>query len=313
MRAISLVSKALLLLLMGLGLAPALAQSEELTLEWVQRGASPHFVYFLPQHYRDTPQDMTSKQIGTALECLEKTHALLTQIWGDNLAGKTEYFKLASRQEMGQVTGFLAQGLAIPSRSAIYSIHACHVHEVAHLLTLPDGFAALNTFWIEGIAMYFTWPSLTCDSEIPTPDCPYRDAIGFYEGHSVHFWAQKFYRDRSLPALSLLINGDPLFHQLDGQHSYPVAGSFIAFLLDQLRVEPRQFRQFLEQASRANSNAGVLDAFRLLLGRNLGSVEVEWHEFLETWDEGRLRAVPTHTPYGGFCRTERTTPLYRPL
>lgn len=289
MRAISRVSRALLLVLLGLGLAPVLAQSEEVTLKWVQRGASPHFVYYLPQHYQNTPQDMTSGQIGAALECLEETHALLTQIWGDNEAGKTEYFKLASRQEMGQVTGFVAQGLAIPSRSAIYSIHACHVHEVAHLLTLPDGFAALNTFWIEGIAMYFTRPSLYCDPETPTPDCPYRAAIGFYEGHSVHFWAQKFYRDRSLPPLALLIDGDPLFHQLDGQHSYPVAGSFIAFVLDHLRVEPRKFRQFLEQASDADSQAGVLAAFRLLLGRNLGSVEVEWHQFLETWDESRLR------------------------
>ncbi|MCX7783791.1 MAG: hypothetical protein N2318_09145 [Meiothermus sp.] len=275
-----------LLALLTLGLGGALGQSEELGPRWVQVGISAHFNYFQLTQQQNTPQ-MTPTQVELALECLEKVYTLLDAIWNKSFSSRIDYLRLSTCEEMACVTGQPVKGIAIPSTSSIYSIYPCHVHELVHLFTLPTDFWHVDSFWVEGIAMYYTWPYLI--REISQSTCIYEAAVASYEGYSVHYWAQKYLRENSLPSIALLINGNAWFDRLDEVHSYPVAGSFVAFLLDGLPTTPQQFKQFLELAASARTQAELLAAFQQVFGLSLGTAEVRWHRFLQGWNEGDLR------------------------
>lgn len=86
-----------------------------------------------------------------------------------------------------------------------------------------------------------------------------------------------------------LVYGNTVFGRLPSATAYPMAGSFIAFLLDGLPTAPQQFKQFLELAANAHSQAELPAAFRRTFGLSLGTAEVRWHQFLDGWNEGDLQ------------------------
>ncbi len=91
-----------------------------------------------------------------------------------------------------------------------------------------------------------------------------------------------------MPDLEPLICGNRHFDSLDTNTGYPVAGSFITYLLgrghsDLEMVE--KYRVFMDFANKANSKEKVKLVFSEVFGKKFIQVERSWKEFLLDWNE----------------------------
>ena len=202
------------------------------------------------------------------------------------------YYRFEDSDSLREHTGWDTNGRALTDLDAVVSIHAADAHEVAHILTAPTGRPLrLANFWLEGIAMFYTWPEVYFPpEEVEERDLP--RTIGVWSGRSVHAWAQDARRDGTLPALSPLIHGNRAFDGLPLDVSYPAAGSFTAYLLGPGQGDPDRIaalRAFFDEANAAASTSAVLAAFEHHLELRLTDAETGWHAFLDGWDETALR------------------------
>ena len=198
------------------------------------------------------------------------------------------YYAFPDRQTLRALTGWDTNGRAILAHDATVSIHAADAHEVMHLLTTPAGRPLrLASLWMEGVAMYTTWPEVYFDTATLTArGLPPR--IGAWYGQTVHGHARAARERGELPALTPLAHGNRAFLALPDGITYPAAGSFVTYLLgpghgDAGRIAA--FRAFLEEANRATDTAAVLASFERHLGLRLADAEAAWHAFLDGWDE----------------------------
>lgn len=163
---------------------------------------------------------------------------------------------------------------------------------MAHLLTVgPDRPLRLAGFWLEGIAMYYTWPEVFFDAAtLAERGLPPR--IGAWYGLTVHGNAQRTRAAGELPALRPLVPGDREFRALPDGVTYPMAGSFVTYLLGPGHADLERiaaFRVFLTEANTSSDTAAVESAFARHLGISLGEAEAGWHGFLDAWDEAAAR------------------------
>ncbi len=201
---------------------------------------------------------------------------------------RIDYYAFPDRATLRTLTGYDTNARALLAHDATISIHAADAHEIMHLLTTPtERPLRLATFWMEGIAMYYTWPEVYLDAEtLAETGLPPR--LGAWHGQTVHGNARAIRQRGDLPALRPLVHGDRAFTALPSAVSYPVAGSFVTHLLgpghdDVSRIAA--FRTFLADANVASDTAGVLLAFERHLGITLAEAESSWHAFLDDWDE----------------------------
>lgn len=202
------------------------------------------------------------------------------------------YYRFQDRERLREHTGWDTNGRALTDHDAVVSIHAADAHEVAHILTVPTGRPLrLANFWLEGIAMFYTWPEVYFPPEgVEERELP--RTIGVWSGRSVHAWAQDARQDGTLPALEPLIHGNRDFDALPLDVSYPAAGSFTAYLLGPGHGDPARIaklRAFFDEANVATSTSAVRAAFEHHLQRDLDDAEAGWHAFLDDWDETELR------------------------
>jgi hypothetical protein len=201
---------------------------------------------------------------------------------------RIDYYAFPDRATLRELTGWDTHGRALLAHDATVSIHAADAHEVAHLLTTPPARPLrLATFWLEGIAMYYTWPEVFFDTAtLGERGLPPR--LGAWYGLTVHGNAQRTRAAGELPALRPLVHGHQAFTALPDGVTYPAAGSFVTYLLGAGHTDlPRiaAFRAFLEAANAATDTDAVAAAFELHLGRSLHEAEAGWHAFLDGWIE----------------------------
>lgn len=201
---------------------------------------------------------------------------------------RIDTYVFPDRGTLHALTGWDTNGRAILAHDATVSIHAADAHEVMHLLTTPTGRPLrLANFWMEGVAMAYTWPEVYFDAAtLSERGLPAR--LGAWYGKTVHGHAQEARERGELPALTPLAHGNQAFLALPDGITYPAAGSFVTFLLgpghrDATRIAG--FRHFLEEANRAPDAAAVLASFERRMGRPLSEAEAAWHAFLDGWDE----------------------------
>jgi hypothetical protein len=202
------------------------------------------------------------------------------------------YYAFPDRETLQALTGWDTNGRAILAHDATVSVHAADAHEVMHLLTTPAGRPLrLASFWMEGVAMAYTWPEVYFDAAtLSERGLPPR--LGAWYGLTVHGNAQRTRERGELPALTPLVHGNQAFLALPDGITYPAAGSFVTFLLDPGQTDPARiaaFRAFLDEANRAADAAAVLAAFERHLGVPLVEAEAAWHAFLDAWDEEAAR------------------------
>jgi hypothetical protein len=203
-----------------------------------------------------------------------------------------DVYVFPDRATLRDLTGFDTNGRALLDLDAVISIHAADAHEVAHLLTVPVGRPLrLGGLWLEGIAMYYTWPEVYFD-EVTLAQRGLPPRIGAWYGLTVHGNARAARADGELPDLAPLVHGNRSWNALPDALTYPAAGSFVTHLLgaghtDLARIAA--FRAFLDDANRAADAAGVLAAFERHMGLTLTQAETAWHAFLDEWDEAAAR------------------------
>ena len=198
------------------------------------------------------------------------------------------YYAFPDRETLRAKTGWEATGRAILDRDAVVSIYAADAHEVAHVLTAPHGRPLrLANFWLEGIAMYYTWPEVYFGADVGGRPI----GMGTWYGRSVHAWAQEAQAAGELPAIVDLAFDNRAWRELDDGITYPMAGSFTTHLLgpghsDRERIAA--LRAFFDEANAAGSLDTVLDAFERHFEVPLDSAEAAWLSFLTEWDEASL-------------------------
>lgn len=254
---------------------------------WVRVGESAHFRYYELADYQNTPRALSRVQVSVALLRLEVFWELVAPQWNYPPETKIAYYRFASTDDLVRLTGRRFSDRALSGQGLVLSIHASDPYELALVLTEPPSPHRIADFWLEGIARYYAWPWMYCPED--NCACAYQARLGGWNQRSVHYWAQADLRKGMLPRLEELVYTNSVFGRLPSATAYPAAGSFVAFLLDGLPTTPQQFKQFLELAASARTQAELLAAFQQVSGLSLGTAEVRWHQFLQGWNEGDLR------------------------
>lgn len=274
----------LLLVLVGVFLLCGAGSKEDQNWEKV---SSVHFDYYYKAELAD-PQ-----RVAAALERLEWFWEFVAPVWDYPHYNRISYYKHSSPEDLEESTGRCTNGLAILSKSIVHSINYADAHEVAHLFTTRRLFCLFNccrlsTFWLEGIAMYYSWPLVYYCSD---SNHLHEFRMGTWYGKSVHHYAQNRLNEGKLLSIGPCIYKNDHFETVDAMCSYPAAGSFVTFLLgpghsDLEAVE--RFKGFFRRINRASSEEEVAQIFEEVFGSPLEEIEAAWHKFLLEWQEPEL-------------------------
>src|SRR5258708_4149311 len=181
-----------------------------------------------------------SKQVVEAQKT-EQYVAKVEELLGERLSGRADYYRYGSAEEIQFATGQYAAGLtyATSGPGQIHSMKAFHPHEIVHLVA--ERLGNPGTFFHEGLAV----------------------AIGDearWGGKSVNAIAKDLVKAGKLTSVSALVNQ---FDRMNPQSAYPVAGSFVAFLIKTQGIA--KTAQFF----RACSGGNTATAFQLTFGLRL--------------------------------------------
>lgn len=174
------------------------------------------------------------------------------------------YHKYRDRAHMKAVTGKETNGWADPATYAIHSIWPWDNHEVVHVMTALIG--RPTDFFNEGIAV-----SMQMDPQTGRLEA-------YWSSRAVHDWAHAFRWNRELPRLADMVETNA-FRRLDDVKSYPMAGSFVAFLIEERGMD--RVKNFFTTGSRTASVADIERQFSAAFGMTLQESETRWHGYLD--------------------------------
>ncbi|MFW5992097.1 MAG: hypothetical protein ACOCQN_02790 [Halanaerobiaceae bacterium] len=248
--------------------------------QWVKVDESEHFVYY---SYEDNEYDI--QEVNSALKRLENFCEEIVIPAED----KIKYYKFRDKEQMKRLTGRSVTGKAFIGSNIVHSIYYSDAHEVAHIITTSHLEAPENTrvnisnFWLEGIAMYYTWPRYYYGEEAEI-----QSSIGVMEGESVHNHAKKRLEQNELPDVKQFIYRNQEFDDLNNVTSYTAAGSFVTYLLGRAQSDPEVIEKYLDffaEVVKCNSESEVLTVFANVFNKDFDLVVEEWKEYLKDWDE----------------------------
>jgi hypothetical protein len=133
---------------------------------------------------------------------VERSVDRIEKTLGQKMNGRAEYYRYGSPQELQAGTGHYADGVTFAQSGQVHSTEAVHEHELVHLLAGQLGNP--GTFFQEGLAV-------ALGNE------------GRWQGEKV----DKIARRAALSIPRLIAQ----FEAVDPNVSYPVAGSFVGFLV----------------------------------------------------------------------------------
>ena len=246
---------AVVLALIALGAAcgsPTAPSSSDLNSGLPVETTTAHYVF----HHADGDRIEAERQ--------ETYHAWVVERLGISLDRRIAYYKYRDRSHMHSVTGKVTNGWADPPQFAIHSIWPWDNHEVVHVMTALVG--RPTDFFNEGIAV-----ALSVDPQNGRWE-------SMWQSQTSHAWCRSFRRDGELPRLSDIVETDA-FRQLADTKSYPVAGSFMAFVIETSGMD--RVKQFFRSGSRDARRAEVERQFEAACGLTLQQAETRWHSYLD--------------------------------
>jgi len=251
--------------------------------QWTLAAETDQLRYHVLADETEAPEEVLA-----AVDRLEEFIDLLAPLWGFAEDRRIDYYRFPSRQAVGELTGVATNGRALAEEGVVHSIQLADAHEVAHVITmkpLPHSGRNVANLWLEGIAMYYTWPSVYYTQEELDEAGMYTEKLGAWHGASVHEQSSRLLEQGKLPALEPLAHGNRVFDRLDTGRTYPAAGSFVTFLIGAAHEDLEaleSFRQFVAQADKARAEQATLDAFERAFGRPLSEWEEAWRAFLQS-------------------------------
>lgn len=218
-----------------------------------ERRETQHFVF----HY--APGDRVDS------DGQEAYHAWLLSTWGVQLGRKIDYFKYRDRAHKRSVMGVDGNGIAYPDRYEVHTIWPRDEHETVHVVVI----AALGSgpvLFDEGVAVAFQ------------VDPAAGNLVARWSGRPVHDIACETWAQGRVPPLEQLIASEASFRGFDEGLTYPLAGSFVRFLVDTRGLEP--VKRIFREMRRADGAATVRTKFRAIFGAELDAVWDEWRLYV---------------------------------
>jgi hypothetical protein len=215
---------------------------------------SAHYIY----HY--TPGDSVNPAFQEAFYGWDSAQLSVS------LGQKIQYYKFTDANQKQQLTGMAGNGDSDTSTDSIYIIWPDDNHETTHLLTATIGIP--TPFVNEGMAVANQTDPL---DKIYSPN---------WNGDSPHYWAKEYLQSGQLPALSSLLDQNT-FEAFDPNMSYPIAGSFVRYLIDTYGITA--VLKLFPGASHSDSPATTMSRFQDVFGKSFTDAEQDWHAFLKQY------------------------------
>lgn len=176
----------------------------------------------------------------------EKSERYLARVQaqlGHRVAGRAEYYRYETAQEIAAGTGTWAEGVTFARAGQIHSTHEFHAHEIVHLVAGQMGNP--GAFFHEGLAV-------ALGNE------------GRWRGKSVDDAARA--TARRVPVATLVAG----FARLEADVAYPAAGSFVGTLIRRHGIEK------VAAFFRACTGGNTAEAFAGTFGVSLDEAGAAW-------------------------------------
>lgn len=215
---------------------------------------SQHYDFFY------LPDSLAEKEIDEIIEKQETEYGRILDFLGVENNRRIKYFLYPSKEIKNQLTGDEGNGHADREKFEIHAVYNDDIkcigaHEDTHLLSTPLGLPP--QLLREGLAEYMSekWHDKTHDE-----------------------WAVIYMNENKVPNLETLID-DEEWYELDDMPSYPIAGSFVGFLIK--RYGKATLFELYENINRDMKTEINLRTFEKIMGKTLGHIETEWKNQLK--------------------------------
>ena len=177
---------------------------------------------------------------------------------------KVNYYKYLDRNQMQSLTGQATNGWADPANYAVHSIWSWDNHEVIHVYTAAIG--RPSDYFNEGIAVAMeTDPSSN-------------DLVPRWSGTPLHTLARNMMSSGRLSAVTSMCETSTFRAVSDDNSSYPEAGSFVEFLIEQYGMT--RVQTFFRISSRDDSLPTITSKFQQAFGVSISDADSAWRSFL---------------------------------
>jgi hypothetical protein len=170
--------------------------------------------------------------------------------------------KYRDRNHIEKATGMSTNGFADPSTATVHSIWTWDAHEAVHVYTAAIG--RPSDFFNEGIAVALSTDPLA------------GRFVSLWNNTPIHQIAADTLRAGLIPPLSTMVETEA-FRRVSDQASYPLAGSFVSYLIDTHGMAA--MREFF-QGSRTDPLVLIRLRFTLVFGLTLEDAELAWRAYL---------------------------------
>lgn len=215
---------------------------------------SAHYIYHL------SPGD----QVDTLWQ--ETYHAWLLDELKVQLPQKLEFFKYRDRAQLLRLTGEDTNGFAEVGTYRFHTIWFADNHECVHTITM-NLFGLAPMLFNEGVAVAHSTVPI---QEIYEPH---------WNGRTVHNLARQYHRTGQLPEVDELLESRD-FGRFDPEMTYPVAGSFVRYLIDTGGLdsikEMLRLSEFYDDADQVRAN------FQAAFGESVEDAWARWLAYLES-------------------------------
>ncbi len=228
------------------------------TKDWEQL-ETEHFII----HYEND----SSRPDQETINKLDHFYNETCNLMGIQFNEKIDYYKCANGLEVGKLlSNPPAAGRAMPYNKAIVSRTMYSPHEIVHVLAMqmrPRGsYQAIISFIEEGLAVSlggttFNSPELCVN------------------------WAKQLYKSENMIPLDSLIRQ---LSQYPADKTYPLAGSFVKYLIDQYGMN--YFKALYNQSMATQSCMMTLND---IYGKSIPELEEEWKNYLENIEVSKIK------------------------
>lgn len=181
-----------------------------------------------------------------------------------------EYYKYRDRAHLKRVTGENTNGFAEVGTTKFHTIWEIDNHECVHsIVTQLIGHPP--ALFNEGIAVahqadYFKYPEF----------------IPGWNGQDFHSIAKTHYLAGELPSLNKLLVSNSSWEE-DADLTYPVAGSFVRYLIDQYGIG--KLKSFITSSDYDDGRESIKSDFSATYGITMEQAWNEWEVFVEEYVE----------------------------
>ena len=219
-----------------------------------------------------TPHFLFYSRNGEPIDVHEVERSLwkVQRLLGQELAGRAEYYRYGTPQEVAADVGEYASGVTLGRLRQIHTVRECHLHEIVHLVAAQLGDP--GPFFQEGLAVALSgskWRGQTL-GKVRLPAA---------------------LRQQKVSVLAAR------FESMDPETAYPVAGSFVAFLIKTYGVS--RVAEFFRASGDSGSPGD--HAFRATFGESLDQAGA-------AWAEGRRVRPGSPPPPPSCCASPRGGP-----